>query len=133
MINYSPLRDLKRNGHYLVNNNIFIPIKVINLYISYTLDSWSRDLNTYFTLINCLLGSIRLTKNLDPDKYKFSGYIVGFDSRSKFLLTDGSVEKNIIIFWADISSSVHIDNKSKGILIFGEGPRFRWYYVNSRN
>ena len=30
-------------------------------------------------------------------------------------------EKNVIIFGADISSSVHIDNKNKDILIIGEG------------
>ena len=30
--------------------------------------------------------------------------------------------KNVIIFGADMSSSVHIDNKNKDILIFGEGP-----------
>ena len=30
--------------------------------------------------------------------------------------------KNFIIFQADMSSSVHIDNKWKAILILGEGP-----------
>ena len=30
--------------------------------------------------------------------------------------------KNVIIFGADMSSSVHIDNKGKDILILGEGP-----------
>ena len=30
--------------------------------------------------------------------------------------------KNFIISGADMSSSVHIDNKNKDILIFGEGP-----------
>ena len=31
-------------------------------------------------------------------------------------------EKNFIIFGIDMSSSVHIDNKRKDILILGEGP-----------
>ena len=31
-------------------------------------------------------------------------------------------EKNVIIFGADMSSSVHIDDKNKGIFIVGEGP-----------
>ena len=31
--------------------------------------------------------------------------------------------KNVIIFEADTSSSVHIDNKGKDILVLGEGPR----------
>ena len=30
--------------------------------------------------------------------------------------------KNVIIFEADMSSPVHIDNKNKDILILGEGP-----------
>ena len=30
--------------------------------------------------------------------------------------------KNVIIFIADMSSSMHIDNKNKDILILGEGP-----------
>ena len=30
--------------------------------------------------------------------------------------------KNVVIFGADISSSMHADNKNKHILILGEGP-----------
>ena len=30
--------------------------------------------------------------------------------------------KNVIIFGADMSSSLHIDNEGKDILIIGEGP-----------
>ena len=30
--------------------------------------------------------------------------------------------KNVIIFGADMSSSVHIDNRNKDILILSEGP-----------
>ena len=37
-------------------------------------------------------------------------------------MTDGSLGKNVIIFGADTSSSVHIDNKNKDILILGEEP-----------
>ena len=32
------------------------------------------------------------------------------------------MEKNVIIFGADMSLSVHVDNKGKDILILGEGP-----------
>ena len=59
--------------------------------------------------------------NADPDKYKYSGYCTGFNSRSEFLFTDGSMRRNVIIFRADMGSSSHIDNKNKDILIFGEG------------
>ena len=44
-----------------------------------------------------------------------------FDSRSQFLFTDRSKGKNVIIFGADISSSVHANNKNKNILILGKG------------
>ena len=69
-----------------------------------------------------MFGSVKLTKNADPDKYNYSGYGIGFDSRSEFLFTGGSMGKNVIIFGADISSFVNIDNKNKDILILGEGP-----------
>ena len=47
----------------------------------------------------------------NPDKYKYSGYDIGFDCRSEFSFTDGGIGKNAIIFGADMSSFVHIDNK----------------------
>ena len=34
----------------------------------------------------------------------------------------GSMDKNIIIFGVDMTSSVHLDNKKKDILILGKGP-----------
>ena len=95
---------------------------LINIYISYILNQWPRDLNTDFTLGNCLFGSVKLTKNSDLGKCKYNGYGIGFDSRSEFSFIDGSMGKNVIIFGAYISSSVHIDNKNKYILILGEGP-----------
>ena len=57
--------------------------------------------------------SVKLTKNADLNKYKYRGYTIGFDSRSKFSLPDGSMGKNVIIFGVDMSSSVHIDNKGR--------------------
>ena len=103
-------------------DNISIPKKLINLYISYTLNLQLRNLNTDFTLGNCLFGSTKLTKNADLDKYEYTGYGIGFGSCSECSFTDGGFGKNAIIFGADMSSSVHIDNKGTDILIFGEGP-----------
>ena len=114
------LPDTNTNGHCLINY-IPIPKKVINLYISYTLSPWLRNLKSYFTLKKCSLQSVKLTKNADSDKYKYSGYGIGFDSRSEFSFTDASMGKNVIIFEADMSSSVHIDNEGKDILILDEG------------
>ena len=75
----------------------------------------------WFTLRGCLFGSVKLTKNTDPDKYSYSGYGIGFDTQIEYSLPDGSVGKNVIFFRADMSSSVHIDNKGKDILILGKG------------
>ena len=90
------------NGHCLIKNNISISKKIINLYIFYTLGLQLRNLNTDFTLGNCLFGSLKLTKNADLDRYKYTGYSIGFNSRLEFLFTDGSYEKNVIIFGADM-------------------------------
>ena len=54
---------------------------------------------------------------------KYSSCSIGFNSCSEFLFTDGSYGKNFIIFVADMSSSLHIDNKNKDILICGEGHK----------
>ena len=116
------LPDINFNGHCLINNANSIPRKVINLHISYILNPWLRNLNTDLTLNDCLFGSAKLTKNADPDKYNYSGYDTGFDSRSEFSFTDEGMGKNVIIFGADMSLSVHIDNKNKDTLILGEGP-----------
>ena len=34
---------------------------------------------SFFMLVNCLFVAISLTKNADIDKYKYSGYGIGFD------------------------------------------------------
>ena len=78
-----------------------------------TLYQWSKELNTNFKIYNCLFGSVKLTKNGDPDKYKYSSYSIGFHSCLEFLFIDGSFGKNVVIFGADMSSSLHIDNKIK--------------------
>ena len=58
----------------------------------------------------------------DLDQYKYTGYGIGFDFCSEFLFTDRSNGKNVIIFWAGMSSPLHVDNKWKDILVLGEAP-----------
>ena len=67
----------------------------------------------YIYIYIYIFGSVKLTKNADPDKYKYSNCSIGFDSHSKILFTDGSMGRNTIAFGADMSSSVHTDNKIK--------------------
>ena len=63
-----------------------------------------------------------MTRNVDPGKYKYSGYGAGLDASGSFLLSDGSGFGKNVIFDANMNSLVHIDKKKKDILILGNGP-----------
>ena len=63
-----------------------------------------------------------MAKNAYPNKHEYTGYGIGFNFPSEFTLSDSSEGKNVINFAVDMSSSVHIDNKEKDILILGKGP-----------
>ena len=60
------------------------PNNVVNLYIAYELNIWSQNLNDKFTLKYCLFGNVKITKDVDPDKYSDTRYGIGFDSHSLF-------------------------------------------------
>ena len=94
---------------------------VVKIYIFYDLGS-SGSNNSDPTLKNCLFSAVTLTKNADIDKYGYSGYGIGFDRRSSFSFPGGGFGQNVLIFGADMSSSAHIDNKKKDILVLGKGP-----------
>ena len=133
-VDHHVLLDLNFNGNCLITSNISISKKVINLYISYTLVAQLRNLNTGFTLRNCLFGSVKLTKNGDLDKYKYSCYGIGFDSRSECSLPNDTMSKNVTIFGADMSLSVHIDNKGINLNSWlRTNTRIRLYYINTRS
>ena len=74
------------------------------------------------TLKNCLFGAVTLTKNADIKKYWYSGFGIGFDKRSSFSFPGGGFGQNVLILGVDMSSSAHIDNKKKDILVLGKGP-----------
>ena len=90
-----------------------------NIYIVYELGV-SGYFNNDPTAKNSLFGAVRLTKNADIEKYHYSGYGIGFD-RSSFSFQGGGFGQNVIIFGADMSSSIHIDNEKKDILILSWG------------
>ena len=69
-----------------------------------------------------MFGKVTLTKSADIDKYQYSGYGIGFDRKSIFSFPGGGFGQNVLIFGADMSSSIHIDNKKKDILVLGKGP-----------
>ena len=47
---------------------------------------------------------------------------IGLDRRSSFSFTGGGFGQNVLIFGVDMSTSIHIDNKKKDILVLGRGP-----------
>ena len=69
-----------------------------------------------------MFGVVTLTKNIDIDKYKYSGDGIVFDRHGSFGFPCTGSGKNIIIFGVDMSSSAHIGNKKKYIFILGKGP-----------
>ena len=95
--------------------------KVVNIYIVYELGASTSNIGDP-TLTNCLFSVVTLRKNEDIEKYKYSGYGIGFDRRSSFSFPRGKFGQNVLIFVADMSSSIHIDNKKKDILVLGRGP-----------
>ena len=60
--------------------------KVVNIYIVYEI-SKSINISDYLTLENCLFGVDSLTKNADIDRYGYSGYRIGSDSRGIFFIS----------------------------------------------
>ena len=82
IVDHHSFPDINFNEHCLIKNNISISEKVINLYISYTLDQQFKKLNTDYALVNCLFGSVKITKNADPDKCKYTGYGIEFHFHS---------------------------------------------------
>ena len=91
---------------------IFTHKKVVNIYIVYELGESSSNVNDR-TIKNCLFGAVTLTKNADIEKYKYSGYGIGFDRTSSFSFPSGGFGQNVLIFGGDMSTSTHIDNKKK--------------------
>ena len=51
---------------------------------------WPFKQSANFTLENSLFGTVKVTKNADFDKYKCSGYDIGFDAVRSVSLSDSS-------------------------------------------
>ena len=70
-----------------------------------------------------MFDAVRLTRNTDIDKYKYSGYGIGFDRRESFSFPGGAPGQNVILFRVDMNLSTKIDNRKKDILILGDAPK----------
>ena len=92
---------------------------IANIYIVYEI-SKNYNISSYPTLENCLFGAVSLNKYADIDQYKYSGYGIGFDRKGKFSFGSNGFSKNVVIFGADMSSSIDANNKKSNILVLGK-------------
>ena len=102
------LPELKNNGrmhvylqgNHFQQNNVIIPNNnnVINIYVVYKLDPISSTRNTDYTIQNALFGATL--------------WCYAFDRTTN--------AKNVIIFGADMSSSIHATNRANNIYVIGK-------------
>ena len=133
------LPNFKNDGrmHVHLNGNHFQQIvagisnnnNVINIYCVYKLDPIASTRDTSFTIQDALFGAMQITKNAtDYDKNNYKGYGICFDERSQIGhtttengVTHTSNGRNVLIFGADMSFSVHATNKANHIYLMGDG------------
>ena len=117
-------------GSHFQQNNVLTSNNdhVINIYIVYKLDPIVSGRDTTFTVQNALFGAMQITKNADNSKNNYKGYGIYFDERSEFghTITEGGFAhttdaRNVLIFGADMSFSVHKTNRANHIFLMGTG------------
>ena len=119
--------QVKMNGCYFKQAPISLSNNIINIYVVYQLETITSVRNTDFTIQNALLGSCKITKNIDTSKYDYEGYGICFDSGGTFThdrqedaFKHTTLARNAIIFGFDMSFSVHANNKSRNIYVIGD-------------
>ena len=95
--------------------------KIVNIYIVYEINKKDNTIISDPTLENCLFGAVTLTKNVNIDRYGYSGYGIGFDRKGSFSFSGGAYGLNILIFGVDMRFSAYTDNEKKDILVLGLG------------
>ena len=86
---YGTKTKVEFNGSCLKQDKVtYNDGKIVNIYIVYEISN-SYNISSYPTLENCLFGAVSLTKNADIDKYKYSGYGIGFDRHEEFSFGTG--------------------------------------------
>ena len=118
------------SGNHFQRNKVIIPNNdnVINIYCVYEIQPISSSRDTTFTIQNALFGAMQITKNAtDSSKNNYKGYGICFDERSQFghtITEDGRAHttngRNVLIFGADMSFSVHATNRANSIYVMGD-------------
>ena len=119
------------SGNYFKQDKTRIPNNnnAVNFYCVYKLDPIASSRDTTFTIQNALFGAMQITKNaIDNTKNNYKGYGICFDKRSEFghRITEGGFAhttdaRNVLIFGADMSFSVHKTNRANHIYVMGDG------------
>ena len=119
------------NGNHFQQNVAGIPNNddVINIYCVYRLDPIASSRDTSFTIQDALFGAMQITKNAtDNSKNNYKGYGICFDEGSQFghTMSEGGRThitngRNVLIFGADMSFSIHATNRANHIYLMGDG------------
>ena len=123
--------NLYLSGNHFQQNKVIIPNNnnAINIYCVYKLDPLASTRDKSYTIQNALFGAMQITKDA-TDYYKndYKGYGISFDERSEFghTITEGGFAhttdaRNVLIFGADMSFSVHATNRANHIYLMGTG------------
>ena len=114
--------SVKFNGSYFVQSKVLHPNNnnVVNIYIIYKLDTINNTRNTDYTIQNALFGAVKITKNSGILKNKYEGYGICFDGGGTFTKGNITSGKNVIIFGADMSFSIHANNRTNNIYVLGD-------------
>ena len=119
----------QQNNVLTSSNDHVINKNVVNIYIVYKLDPLASTRDKSFTIQNAIFGAMQITKNAtDNSKNNYKGYGICFDERSEFghTITEGgrahtTDARNVLIFGADMSFSVHAANRAIHIYLMGTG------------
>ena len=123
-------------GNHFQQNNVLtsgndhvINKNVVNIYIVYKLDPLASTRDKNFPIQNALFGSMQITKNAtDNSKSNYKGYGKCFDEGGQFghTMSEGgrthtTTGRNVLIFGADMSFSIHKTNRANHIYVMGDG------------
>ena len=119
---YGTKARVEFSGSFLKEDKVTFNLeKIVNIYIVYEISN-SINISEYSTLENCLFGAVSLTKIAAIGRYRYSGYGIGYVRHGRFPFSGTGLDRNVIIFGVDMSSSTQIDKRKKRILVLGKGP-----------
>ena len=117
------------SGNHFQQNKVIIPNNnnAINIYCVYQIEPIASNRDDTFTVQNALFGAMQITKNADTSKYDYKGYGICFDEGDQFghTITEGGFShtanaRNVLIFGADMSFSVHATNRANNVYVMGK-------------